>query len=126
VDQDAVGLPPAGRRRRAGVFLLKTRALQDSPLCPHRRRVPDDGDRQGSQGRHAGRDRPATRVVNAVRHRLVATIMRWIVPVNPNGGWLVGRDRRSAVADTAHRSQDPKARSDRSLGRPLRHPRPKY
>ena len=36
-------------------------ALQDSPLRARRRRVPDDGDRQDPQGRHARRERPAAR-----------------------------------------------------------------
>ncbi len=50
------GARAAGRRRRAGVRIRQARALQDPALRPPRRRVPDDGHRQGPQGRHAGRD----------------------------------------------------------------------
>ena len=43
----------ARRRRRAGVLHRQARALQDPALRPDRRRVPDDGHRQGPQGRDA-------------------------------------------------------------------------
>ena len=40
-------------RRRAGVRRRQARPLQDPPIRPDRRGVPDDGQRQGPQGRDA-------------------------------------------------------------------------
>ena len=51
----------AGRRRREGFRDRQAGALQDPALRPHRRRVPDDGHRQGAQGRYARGDREAPR-----------------------------------------------------------------
>ena len=52
----------AHRRGGARVRRRQARALQDPALRAGRRRVPDDGDRQGPQGRDAGEERGAARI----------------------------------------------------------------
>ncbi len=69
------GRRAAHRRRRPRVRHRQARALQDPALRPDRRRVPDDRDRQGAQGRDAGEVRRRPRAGrpavarSAARHR---------------------------------------------------------
>jgi Acyl-CoA synthetases (AMP-forming)/AMP-acid ligases II len=60
------GVPRADRRGAARVLRGAAGALQDPAVRAHRRGVPDDGDRQGAQGRDAralgGDPRPRRRL----------------------------------------------------------------
>lgn len=63
VDQASTRWRTVGRRCRPGVLFRAARPLQDPSVRAARRRLPDDGHRQGAQGGHARRIDPATRLV---------------------------------------------------------------
>ena len=78
------GADAAGCRRGAGVRIRQARALQDPPLCTRRRRVPDDGDREGAQGRNADRDGATVGVVNVTLGAFVGRgLDAALVPTKP-------------------------------------------